>query len=47
MGEEGEPLPLEEVRDQVVSSLLSQKRSEAWRNWLAQAREAAEVTINL
>lgn len=47
MGEEGEPLPLEEVRDQVVSSLLSQKRSEAWRNWLEQAREAAEVTINL
>ncbi|MBC7221650.1 SurA N-terminal domain-containing protein [Candidatus Bipolaricaulota bacterium] len=44
---QGKTLPLEEVREKIASVLISQKKEEAWQNWLKGAREAASVQINL
>lgn len=44
---QGKTLLLEEVREKIASVLISQKKEEAWQNWLKGAREAASVQINL
>lgn len=45
--EEGDPLPLSDVRDQIAMILRTEKESAYWQAWLAAARERAVVEINL
>jgi parvulin-like peptidyl-prolyl isomerase len=44
---QGNNLPLEQVHDKIASLLASQKQETAWQEWLKQARESANVQINL
>jgi len=45
--EGGNQLSLAEVREKIGSLLIAQKQEEVWQAWLKQAREAADVQINL
>jgi len=45
--EEGELVPLEEVREAIEQELSNRKQEEAWQEWLSGLREEADVTINL
>ncbi|MFW6190279.1 MAG: SurA N-terminal domain-containing protein, partial [Candidatus Bipolaricaulota bacterium] len=45
--EEGNEQPLSEVKDQVRSSLESQKQDEAYNEWLEEVREEADISKNL
>lgn len=47
LDEQGQALPLSEVRLKITSLLLTQKQDELWQEWLKKAREAANVQINL
>ncbi|MCS7240949.1 MAG: SurA N-terminal domain-containing protein [Candidatus Bipolaricaulota bacterium] len=44
---QGNALPLAEVREKIVSLLISQKQDTVWQEWLKKARETASVQINL
>lgn len=43
----GNQLSLAEVREKIGAFLIAQKQEEVWQAWLKQAREAANVQINL
>ena len=45
--QEGNVKPLEEVKDQIKSTLQSRKENEAWSEWLKQAKEEATIEKNL
>ena len=45
--EEGNVKPLEEVREQIVGTLKSQKSNKAWSEWLQKAKEEAEIEKKL
>lgn len=44
---QGNLRPLEEVENQIFSVLLAQKKDKIWEAWLKEAREKADVQINL
>lgn len=43
----GQPLPLAEVRDRIAAFVRLDKEEAHWLDWLRQTRERAEVEINL
>jgi len=43
----GNQLSLAEVREKIGAFLIAQKQEEVWQAWLKQARQAADVQINL
>ena len=45
--QEGNVKPLEDVKEQIEGTLKSQKSSEAWSEWLQNAKENAEIEKNL
>lgn len=45
--DKGNQLSLAEVREKIGAFLIAQKQEEVWQAWLKQAREAANVQINL
>lgn len=45
--EAGETLPLEAVRDRIAAILLAEKGEVHWQDWLAAARQKADVVITL
>lgn len=45
--DQGNTLPLDQVHDKIASLLFSQKQESFWQEWLKNAREAANVQINL
>lgn len=45
--EAGEMLSLDEVRDRIAAILRTEKGEAHWQDWLAKAREGADVEINL
>lgn len=45
--DQGQTLPLEEVREKIAALLLSEKKEAMWQEWLRNARQNAEVQINL
>jgi len=44
---QGNLQPLAEVENQIFSVLLAQKKDQVWEAWLKEAREKADVQINL
>jgi len=44
--EDGNQKPFEEVKEKIKSTLIQQKKNEAWNNWLQEVREEANIEKN-
>ncbi|MBK5229160.1 MAG: peptidylprolyl isomerase, partial [Actinobacteria bacterium] len=38
--------PLAEVQDEIVAQLTTEQQDEAWRSWVSERYDAAEVSVN-